>query len=376
MVVALADSFFFDVDLDGARSRVLAFLLVGFAPFLVVARLIGPVIDRFRGGRRAVIITVAVVRIGVQIAMIVFADQLLLFPLVFAALVLQKTYAVSKQALVPAVVTSADDLVEANSKLGTIAGLAGTLAVIPAGGLQYVFGSGATLAYGTTFLIVAAVLAFGLPDDTTIDAAAPVATDGASTGSDVHVAWVAMTVLRFGVGFTLFQIAFWFRAEGAPTLWLGAAIGVGSGAPLIANLIGPKLKNILGEERVLAGALVVATVVAGVACILGGYAMAALVSFTMNFALASGRLAFEAIVQRDGPASNRGAAFAGFETRFQFGWVAGASVPLLIDMAGSTGLGYLAVVTGVAAVTYIVGASANRPPATRSQAVQAIAQGR
>jgi hypothetical protein len=100
------------------------------------------------------------------------------------------------------------------------------------------------------------------------------------------------------------------------------------------------------------------------------------VSFTMNFALASGRLAFEAIVQRDGPASNRGAAFAGFETRFQFGWVAGASVPLLIDMAGSTGLGYLAVVTGVAAVTYIVGASANRPPATRSRVVQAIAQGR
>ena len=46
MVVALADSFFFDVDPSGARSKVLAFLLVSFTPFLVVAPFIGPVIDR------------------------------------------------------------------------------------------------------------------------------------------------------------------------------------------------------------------------------------------------------------------------------------------------------------------------------------------
>ena len=37
MVVALADSFFFDVDPNGARSKVLGFLLVSFAPFLFVA---------------------------------------------------------------------------------------------------------------------------------------------------------------------------------------------------------------------------------------------------------------------------------------------------------------------------------------------------
>ena len=56
MVVALADSFFFDVDPSGARSKVLAFLLVSFTPFLVVAPFIGPVIDRVRGGRRFVVV--------------------------------------------------------------------------------------------------------------------------------------------------------------------------------------------------------------------------------------------------------------------------------------------------------------------------------
>ncbi len=42
MVVALADSFFFNVDLDAARTQVLLFLAISFAPFLFVAPLIGP----------------------------------------------------------------------------------------------------------------------------------------------------------------------------------------------------------------------------------------------------------------------------------------------------------------------------------------------
>jgi hypothetical protein len=141
MVVALADSFFFDVDLDGARSRLLAFLVVSFAPFLFVASFTGRLIDRARGGRRAMVVLVAVVRAAVQVAMIAVTDDIALFPLVFAALVLQKTYNVSKQALVPAVVSDEDELVEANSKLGFMAGLAGAAAVVPAAGVQLVLGA-------------------------------------------------------------------------------------------------------------------------------------------------------------------------------------------------------------------------------------------
>ena len=99
MVLALADSFFFDVDLDAA-TRLLAFLLVGFAPFLMVNAKLGPMIDRLRGGRRAMVVGLAISRVGVQIGMIFTADGIALFPFVFAALVLQKTYAVTKQAIV------------------------------------------------------------------------------------------------------------------------------------------------------------------------------------------------------------------------------------------------------------------------------------
>ena len=136
MLVALADSLFLSIDPNAARSRVLLFLLISVAPFLFIAPIIGPAIDRAAGGRRMVIQIVAAARVVLAVLMAMSIDELTLFPLVFAALVLQKTYLVSKQALVPSVVRTEADLVEANSKLGVIAGLTGFVAVIPAALLQ------------------------------------------------------------------------------------------------------------------------------------------------------------------------------------------------------------------------------------------------
>ena len=165
MVVALADSFFFDVDPNGARSKVLAFLLVSFAPFLLVAPFVGPAIDRVRGGRRMIVRIVALARVGTQILMMRFADGFGLFPLVFVALVLQKTYFVSKSAIVPSVVRNDAELVEANSKLGLIAGVAGAAAVAPAGVLQLALGTAATFAYGAIVFAAAFVTSLQLPPD-------------------------------------------------------------------------------------------------------------------------------------------------------------------------------------------------------------------
>ena len=132
MLVALADSLFLSIDPSAARSRVLLFLIISFAPFLVVAPLIGPAIDRAAGGRRTVIQLIAGTRVVLALAIAASLHSLRLFPLVFVALVLQKAYIVSKQALVPSVVRSDAELVEANSKLGVISGLTGFVAIIPA----------------------------------------------------------------------------------------------------------------------------------------------------------------------------------------------------------------------------------------------------
>ena len=62
MVVSLAGSLFFSISPDAARSKVLLYLLVSFAPFAVVAPLIGPFIDKAPGGRRLIIQLTAVGR--------------------------------------------------------------------------------------------------------------------------------------------------------------------------------------------------------------------------------------------------------------------------------------------------------------------------
>ena len=57
---------------------------------------------------------------------------LLLFPEAFAVLAMGKAYAVSRSAIVPTVVRDDAELVEANSKLQLLSGLAVPLVAIPA----------------------------------------------------------------------------------------------------------------------------------------------------------------------------------------------------------------------------------------------------
>lgn len=362
MVVALADSFFFDIDPNGARSKVLAFLVVSFAPFLLVAPFIGPAIDRVRGGRRFIVQAVAASRIVVQMLMVVYVDRLALFPLVFVALVLQKTYIVSKSAIVPAVVSNDRELVEANSKLGLIAGLAGAVAVAPAAGLQVLVGTGATLAYGAMLFVLALAASFGLPRELVVRPDEPSAASGAVATDGLLLAGVAMSMLRGAAGFMLFHLAFWFRGRVDEKMLLGLAIGLSSVGTLVGNAVAPRLRRSLTEERMMTIALA-ATAGAGlVATAWGGPFAGIAVAAAVGFAAAIGRLSFESIVQRDGPSANRGQAFARFETRFQLAWVIAAILPVLLEIPGRAGFALIGVVFAVGLANYLAGV---RPAFTR-----------
>jgi hypothetical protein len=356
MVVALADSFFFDVDPGAARGKVLLFLVISFTPFLLVAPLIGPVIDRIRGGRRFVVQAVATARVVLQLLMMRFADQLALFPLVFAALVLQKTYTVSKSALVPSVVRTERELVEANSKLGLIAGVSGVVAVIPAALLQVAFGSAATLGYGAILFVVALVAATRLPRDVVAAGPASQRQRIELSSSGLQLAAVAMLLLRCCVGFVLFHLAFSFRTQGAPTWLFGLAVGLSSLGTMAGNAIGPRLRSSLHEDNMIVVALVLPTVAGVVGAVVGGRAAGIALAVVVNFGAALGRLAFESIVQREAPSANHGQAFARFETRFQFGWVIAATVPVVIEIPGALGYLLVGLMTAVALVNYSAGA--------------------
>ncbi|MGH2577850.1 MAG: MFS transporter, partial [Actinomycetota bacterium] len=55
IAVALAGSIFFNVSADAARPKVLLYLGVTMVPFAIVAPVVGPALDRTRGGRRLVL---------------------------------------------------------------------------------------------------------------------------------------------------------------------------------------------------------------------------------------------------------------------------------------------------------------------------------
>lgn len=99
--VSLAGSLFFSISPTEAKDKVLLYLLLTMGPFAVVAPALGPVIDRSRGARRAMVVASALGRAVLCPFLARDIHSLLLFPEAFAMLVLSKVYLVTKGALVP-----------------------------------------------------------------------------------------------------------------------------------------------------------------------------------------------------------------------------------------------------------------------------------
>jgi hypothetical protein len=354
MVVALADSLFFSIDPDAARERVLLFLVLSFAPFLVLAPLIGPALDRVAGGRRAAIIFVATCRVGLCLLMAVVIDNLALFPVVFASLVLQKTYVVCKSALVPSVVRSERDLVEANSKLGLISGVVGFAAVIPATIIQLTpADSRGTLVYAALLFTAGLVAATFLSADVVARDDATPTEEIQLHSSSVRNGSIVMMVLRGSVGFVMFLIAFSLKQEGAGTGWFGVALALAALGTIVGNASAPRIRRHASEELMLIGALVLSAVAAAIATIVGGTVALVGLAFAVNLAGAIGRLGFESTLQRDAPQANRGRAIATFETRFQLTWAIAAVIPLMITISDRIGA-ILVFVACAGALAYVV----------------------
>lgn len=353
VAVALAGSLFFDISPQAARWKVAAYLVFSLLPFAVIAPLIGPAIDRVRGGRRLAVILIAAARVAVSVALVFTIDTWALFPMAFLMLVLQRSYGVSKSAIVPSVVRDDDELVEANAKLGLVAGVVGAIAAIPAGLCQLV---GPELTMGFAALLFAAAVVLGLQLPRTVVAAEPAT---AVEREELHrpgvlLAASAMALLRAGVGFLVFQTAFWFRRDDVALVWFGLAVAASAAGTFLGNLVAGQLREAAREERIIVGSLVMVAMAGFVASFWPTPPMAVAVAFVMGFSAASARAAFDAVVQRDAPDANQGRAFAGFEARFQIAWVTAAAIPVVVPLPPAVGFFVVAAIAAVAAVSYVV----------------------
>ena len=258
--IALAGSLFFNLDPDAARPKVALYLILTIAPFAIVGPLIGPLIDRLRGGRRAMVIVSGMGRAVLAFLMIRHLDSLLLFPEAFGALVLGKTYHVAKSAIVPGLVRGHEDLVEANSKLVLLSGVGGALAAGPGLLLSLI---------GSKWVLGAAMIAFGavvplaarLPKTSIARDPTPQDERNDLRSAGIVLAASAMAILRGMTGFTLFLVAFWLRREDAATVWFGLMVVSSALGAFIGAVAAPLLRRLVKEEYLLGGVLTIAAAV-------------------------------------------------------------------------------------------------------------------
>lgn len=371
IALALAGSLFFSVDPSAARSKVALYLVVTMVPFVAIAPLVGPAIDRFPGGRRLMIFATMVLRAVLCLLMARHLDNILLYPEAFTVLMCGKAYHVAKSALVPTLLTKKTRLVDLNSKLSLLAGVSGAAAMVPGGLLSWLGGPSWVFGLAAILFAIGAILSLRIPR-TQVAVLPPDALEIAELRSlGVRFAAVAMALMRSIVGFMLFLLAFHLRDIDAHTAWFGAMIVASTIGSLSGAITVPKLRNRFREEHILVAVLSAVATVGMFVAFTGGNNAAALLSMTVGYAAGGGKLCFDSIVQRDAPDANKGRSFARFETRFQLAWVGGAIIPVIVPFRLLTVYsGYVAIslTAAFAAATYALALrdidKGNEPPAT------------
>ncbi|MGH9190216.1 MAG: MFS transporter [Acidimicrobiales bacterium] len=360
VTMALAGSLFFSISPQAARGRVALYLLLTMAPFVVLAPLIGPVLDRRPQGRRAVLVATAASRAVVCLSMASHLGGLWLFPHAFAVLALSKAHMVTKSALVPATVARSEQLVGANSRLAVLSVVAGFAAALPGLILLKVDALGATWVVRLAALAFLAATVAGMrmrrPPAPSPDAAYRAGRGEAELHTmGVRAGALAMTVLRAVVGFLTFLLAFAFRSADAPSWWFGVVLGASMVGSFVGSAAAPRLRRRLAEERMLQGALVLVAVAAVLSARAGGLAPAVVMATVVGAAAGAAKLAFDSVVQRDAPDAIRGRTFARFETHFQLAWVLGAAVPVVLPVPQRAGMDLVALASTLTLFAYFGG---------------------
>ena len=345
VAASLAGTIFFSMPAGTARVPVLRFLIVTMIPFGVVSPLIGPAIDRMKGGHRLMVLGSCAARAVLCFLLISNVPALhskkvplAFYPLALLILVGGKAYGIARSALVPTVVRSDSELVKANGKLSEISNYASVVGVVPAFLVGHFLGVKWSIGLAAITYAAATMIGLKIPRGRVATEKADITERHELRGVSIIMAGSAMGLIRACVGFLTVLVAFDFR--GNRPAW---EAGVVAGASVVANTIGakvgPRVRAVTNEENLLTGTLVL-LVLAGVFALVGGDLWGATaVAGAVGFAAGAGRVAFDSILQRDAPDANRGRAFARFETRFQVAWAVGAIIPVLPGIHISVGAG-------------------------------------
>lgn len=377
ITIALASTVFFSVPTDQARGRVALYLAVTMAPFVFLAPVIGPLLDRVPHGRRAAMASAMLARalLALMMSGAVATGGLELYPAALGVLVASKAYGVVRSAVVPRLLPPRIALVKANSRV-TLGGLLATGLAAPLGaglhqlGPQWpLYGACVVFAFGT-------YLSFSLPPK--VDSAkgeararltAPESrrrgrngrtkTPGLRTvGASVLHGLQANGALRMLSGFLTFFLAFLLRVHPLGGLGPAASLGVVAVAAGTGNALGTAMAALLrsrGPEKTIALVLSVTLGTTIVAAVLFGAFMVVVVAAVAGISQALGKQSLDSLIQRDVPEEVRTSAFARSETLLQMCWVVGGAIGILLPLNGVVGMSVAAAFLALGVATAVRG---------------------
>lgn len=372
VAISLAGTLFFAVPTEAARSNVAQYLLLTMLPFVIVAPLVGPFLDRYRHGRRwAIGLTVASRGFLAWVAADAVLDESSwLFPAALGILVGQKSYAVTRAAAVPRVLPEEIKLVTANSRL-QLAATIGTLAGAGVGGAVSLIGTDWPLRIAFFTYVAATVLAITLPSnvDSSADEQPASLRDHSGrqgrrwrVGGNVVAALRANCALRGFSGFLTFFLAFMLRNEDSNGIGVDidgfVLLGIAAGAAWLGSsggtLVGSFLKA-RNPDRTVRVLLTAAATVALVATVWWDLITVIIVALMAGFGQQLGRLSLDAVIQRDVPEYVQSNAFARSETLLQLSWVVGGGLGITLPLNPHLGMGVAlaALLAGLFATTRV-----------------------
>lgn len=363
VTVSLANSLFFSVPIGEARGKVALYLLTTMAPFVLLAPFIGPLLDRTRTGRRLALAGTMLGRAALVWFMADNVDSLSLFPAALGVLMLSKGYAVARSAVAPRILPRGSTLVGVNARTTLTGAVAGAIAVpIGVALAHFTGGSRWTLRASAIVFLVATVFALRLPK--TVNSEPHVAEDatdavGAPTPRVAAVVRAA-AALRMLAGFLTFFLAFRVKEDSrlfnmtilgqftgdSATMRLGMLGIAAVGASIAGTAVGALARQ-KAPERLLQFSLFGAATMLLIGAAQYNFRAAVIGVIASGLCGSLGKLALDAILQRDVEEAVRAQAFARSETALQLAWVIGSALGL-VPLPGRAGFAVAALVIGFA----------------------------
>lgn len=351
LAIALADSIFFSLPVGDARTQVALYLALTMAPLAVAGPLLVPLLDR-SSFRRAISFGASAGRVVALLLAARWLDSLLLFPAVFAVLVLSKIHLIAKNGLTVAYAPTGTALMRANAFLARTAVAGFLLAAVPGVLMLQLGRTRGVLILGALVYATAALLNLRLAP---IERRPPDAGEIPRRGRIPALAEAALGAggLRGAQGFLLALLAFALRDADAPTYWFGVLVVTGTLGAAVADFLVPRLPTTVREEVVVVGALLAAGVGAFLAIQSFGLPTLALFAALAGMSTEAGRLAFQSLMQANAPGGAQGRVFVRYEVVFQVAWVLGAFIPSMLPLSFRAGFVVLVPFYLVLAAVYV-----------------------